>query len=764
VNGTANATLTVQVAVNAVSNTYAITVQGTNGTVTRLVNITLTVTPILTEPDFTISAQPGSLVVQQGGSNTSVIKVTSLVGFSQPVNLSLTSMPIVGVNVTVQPSSVIPAPNQSALSILTVNAANSTVVGNYTLIVTGSSGLLQHSVSVRLTVKETVTPPPPPPNDVTPPTIASVQRTPAQPAYNESVTVTAFVYDVESGVKQIRLNYSRGSQSTLANMTLIEGFFKAVIPPFAYNMTVEYRVIAVDNAGNTAYSSLYSYTVTDPYPPLLRIDSPLQGSYVSGTVPITVFMKDQNNGSESGFARAELSINGAVVNVWNAPASVGPVTYFWNTAQFGPDDVYTIELRVVDQAGNVVSKSLTVTVDNTLPRATIESPANGSFLRGTIIVKAVGLDVNFDMMELRIDNVLVEVSLSSGTVIAEWDTLEYADQMHSVALTVFDKAGNSREAFANALVDNSAPTIGVPSWLPEEPAANVPVQINVTVFEPTFGSGVANVTLWYRNSTMEDWLPLAMEFSAGNWTATIRNQSDTVVEFYLEAFDKAGNRNQTDRFDFTVAGPVGFPLIWLLLIIIILLAILGGAALYLWARRRKKKREETGTGGAPSGSLPPEPPTAMVEAPKPSVSEGAVVVAAPSAAVTAVPLSSRGFSMVSFLVAAHNEEGTISKRIGTAFERAASHKGPSEVIVVDDGSQDGTYELAWSAVKANRAKYPNVPAKVVKLSTCMGKEEAVKFGSRKATGEIIETVNGETTATATNPTIPAIIGHLLLTL
>jgi hypothetical protein len=764
VNGTADATLTVKAAVNAVPNTYAITVQGTNGTVTRLVNITLTVTPILTEPDFTISAQPGSIVVQQGGSNNSVISVTSLVGFSQPVNLTITSMSIVGVNVTVQPSPVIPAPNQSALSILTVNAANSTVVGNYTLIVTGSSGLLRHSVSVRLMVKETVTPPPPPPKDATPPTIASVQRAPAQPAYNESVTVTAFVYDVESGVKQVRLNYSRGFQSTLVNMTLVEGLFRAVIPPFAYNATVEYRVIAADNAGNTAYSSLYSYTVTDPYPPLLQIDSPLQGSYVSGTVPITVFMKDQNNGSESGFARAELTINGAIVNVWNAPAPVGPVTYYWNTAQFGPDDVYTIQLRVDDQAGNTVSKSQTVTVDNTLPTAIIESPANGSFLRGTVLVKVVASDLNFDMMELRIDNVLVEVSLSSGRVIVEWDTLEYADRMHSVALTVFDKAGSSRELFINVLVDNSAPSIGVPSWLPREPAADVPVQVNVTVFEPTFGSGVANVTLWYRNATMEDWLPLTMEFAAGNWTETIRNQSDTVVEFYVEAFDNSGNHNQTDRFDFTVAGPVGFQLVWLLLIIIILLAILGGAALYLWARRRRKKREETGTGGAPSGPVPPEPSTAMVEAPKPSVSEAAAVVAAPSPAVATVPLPSRGYSMVSFLVAAHNEEGTISKRIGTAFERAASHKGPSEVIVVDDGSQDSTYELAWDAVKANRAKYPNVPAKVVKLSTYMGKEEAIRFGSRKATGEIIETVNGETTPTTANPTIPAIIGHLLLTL
>jgi hypothetical protein len=422
---------------------------------------------------------------------------------------------------------------------------------------------------------------------------------------------------------------------------------------------------------------------------------------------------------------------------------------------FGPDGVYTIEFDVYDLAGNIAVKSLQVVVDNSPPLARIESPANGSFLRGSVLIRGVGGDSNFGIMEFRIDDTLVKTSLLAGREIVEWNTTDYSDGAHTVSLTVLDKAGNEAEVSVNVIVDNSAPVIGVPYWVPKDPAANVPVQVNVTVFEPTYGSGVANVTLWYRNESMQDWLPLTMEFSAGNWTATIHNQSDITVEFYVDAFDNAGNRSQTDRFEFTVAGLFGSPLIWLLLIILILLAILAGAAVYLWLRRRRKKREQAEGLGGPSGTVPPGSSTAMVEAPKPSVSEAAV--AAAPAIAPAVP--NRGYSMVSFLVAAHNEEGTISKRVNTAFERATAHKGPSEVIVVDDGSMDSTYELAWEAVKANRAKWPNVPAKVVKLSTYMGKEEAIRFGSRKATGEIIETVNGETT-----PSLPALMGHLLLTL
>jgi hypothetical protein len=746
-NGTANGTLTVKVAVNAQSGNYTITVSGTNGTLERAVNITLTITQVVTVPDFTITAYPDSLIVQQGSSNTSVLTVTSLVGFSQPVNLTVTSLSITGVNATVQPSPIKPQPNQSALSILTVKAANNTAVGNYTVTVTGSNGTLQHNVDIKLTVKEKT----PEPQDTTAPTISSVQRTPETPAYNESVTVTALVYDVESGVKQVVLNYSRGSTITIVNMSLAEGVYKAVIPAFAYNITVEYRVLAFDNADNMAASSLCSYRVADPYPPMLRIDMPVQGNYVSGTFPIVAVIRDQNGGGESGFASAELSINSVIVEMIRLYEGEDKFVYAWNTATFGPDGVCTIKLSVRDIAGNVVEKTLWVVVDNTLPSAVIEAPADGGFLRLSTVVKVNGSDLNFDKMELRIDDKLVETYLSSGSQVFEWNTRSYSDSVHSVTLKVFDKARNVKEALVNVVVDNSAPIIGVPFWLPEEPEANVDVQVNVTVFEPAYGSGVANVTLQFKNGTMDEWLSVPMTFDAGNWTATLSNQSDTLVEFFIVAFDRAGNRNQTDSFEFTVAAP-GFPLLWLLIIIIILLAILIGAAAYLYVRRRRKKRE--GEGAAVPPTMPPSSPG--VEVLKP-VGVAAVLAAASVAALTPAP--SRGFGMVSFLVAAHNEEGTIASRIGKAFERAAAHKGSSEVIVVDDGSLDGTYELAWEAVKANRAKYPNIPAKVMKLSTYMGKEEAIRFGSRKATGEIIETVNGENT-----PNLPALMGHLLLTL
>jgi len=680
------------------------------------------------QPNFTMTASPSSLAIAQNSSGKSTITIQSVNNFNLTIKLNITSAPINGVNTTLSQYEVTPPPNGSANSTLTINVALNAVIGKYNVTVNGTSGSLQHSVKIKLTIKA-----PEKPKDTTPPTIASVQRFPPSPAYNESVTVTAFVYDTESGVKQVTLNYSGGSTWTPVNMTLSEGLYKANIPAFPFDTTVEYRVLALDNANNLASSSLYSYKVTDPYPPLLRIDRPAQGSYLSGTVAITVSMKDQNTGGESGFGGAELSINGTVVKMWTPPVPSEPDTYDWPTATFGPDGAYIIKLRVRDKAGNVVEKSLTVTVDNTLPSASINAPVNGSYLRLSTIVKVTGSDANFDKMEVRIDDGLVRTSITSGNEVLEWNTRDYADGFHSVTLTVYDKAGNRKQVLVNVTVDNTPPSIDTLSWSPKEPAANVDIQINVTVTEPAYGSGVKNVTLWFKNKTTDDWQPIPMTLKSSNWTATLSNQSDTDVKFFIEAFDKAENRKETDPIKFTVAAPGGIPLAWILLIILIL-AVLTGSAAYLLLRRRQRKKGAPAA--PPSKPIPPSPPP-LTRAEKP-VEEAAAV---------------KGYGMVSFVVPAHNEEGTISQRIARAYERAANHAGSSEIIVVDDGSIDNTYEVAWLAVESSRKKWPNIPAKVVKLSANLGREEAVRVGRNKATGEIVETVNGNTL------TIPSFMGH-----
>jgi len=115
-------------------------------------------TPTPPTPDFLITASPTSLTIEQGNSDTSIITVTSLRGFNHPVDLSVTSAPILGVITTLNPSQVIPPADSFANSILTVSVATTATPGSYTLTVTGTSGTLIHSVDISLEITVRPTP------------------------------------------------------------------------------------------------------------------------------------------------------------------------------------------------------------------------------------------------------------------------------------------------------------------------------------------------------------------------------------------------------------------------------------------------------------------------------------------------------------------------------------------------------------------------------------------------------------------------------
>ena len=103
----------------------------------------------------------------------------------------------------------------------------------------------------------------------------------------------------------------------------------------------------------------------------------------------------------------------------------------------------------------------------------------------------------------------------------------------------------------------------------------------------------------------------------------------------------------------------------------------------------------------------------------------------------------RFFPMVSFVVSAYNEEKNVSRCINSLFRCAEKYDGLCEIIVVDDGSSDFTYEIAWATIELNRRRYPNVHAKVVRHSTNLSKVEAVKTGVNRALGSIIAVVDAD---------------------
>jgi len=108
--------------------------------------------------------------------------------------------------------------------------------------------------------------------DTEPPVIAEVWIEPETPAYNETVSVMANVTDEGSGVKTVILSYSMSMIEWVnVTMDLVEELYVGQIPAFPYDTTVYYKVYAYDEAENPATAGPYTYTVIDPYPPVIGV-------------------------------------------------------------------------------------------------------------------------------------------------------------------------------------------------------------------------------------------------------------------------------------------------------------------------------------------------------------------------------------------------------------------------------------------------------------------------------------------------------------
>src|SRR3989449_1381909 len=95
-------------------------------------------------PDFTLSANPGSVSFAPGLSATSTISLHATGGFTGTVDLTATSSPA-GIGVTCVPTGI----NGTQTSTCTLGGSTP---GSYTVTVTGTNGSLVHTASIGLTV------------------------------------------------------------------------------------------------------------------------------------------------------------------------------------------------------------------------------------------------------------------------------------------------------------------------------------------------------------------------------------------------------------------------------------------------------------------------------------------------------------------------------------------------------------------------------------------------------------------------------------
>jgi dolichyl-phosphate beta-glucosyltransferase len=87
---------------------------------------------------------------------------------------------------------------------------------------------------------------------------------------------------------------------------------------------------------------------------------------------------------------------------------------------------------------------------------------------------------------------------------------------------------------------------------------------------------------------------------------------------------------------------------------------------------------------------------------------------------------------ISIIIPAFEEEARVSDSIRRVLEFVTEKETSAELIVVDDGSRDGTARTAESAFKG----FPNVPSKVIRYEENRGKGYAVRTGLLDAKADI----------------------------
>jgi uncharacterized membrane protein len=140
----ATATITFSVASTVSVGTVATaTVTGTGGGVTSAVPIKLSVVT----PDFSLSSSPSQLNVNQNGSVAGTINIGQAGGFSGNVSFSASNLPS-GVTATFSPAS-----TNGSFSVVTFTASSTAALISSQVMITGTSGSLNHTTSINLTVQ-----------------------------------------------------------------------------------------------------------------------------------------------------------------------------------------------------------------------------------------------------------------------------------------------------------------------------------------------------------------------------------------------------------------------------------------------------------------------------------------------------------------------------------------------------------------------------------------------------------------------------------
>ncbi len=246
-------------------------------------------------------------------------------------------------------------------------------------------------------------------------------------------------------------------------------------------------VFANDTVNNTNSSQSAAFTV-DNLKPNASINGPAVAPPVRGTVPLNATITDAT----------ALTVTFEITNASNGfnstPALTGGEFVSLLDTTTLADGAYNFGVLAVDAAGNTNASEVTaLTVDNTAPAVTINSPADGRNVTRTLTLNATVADAALDTVLFNISNSsgfsLLAAAPSGAEQAAALDTATLNDGAYTINVLANDTAGNRNATEAvTVTIDNTRPA--------------------VTINAPTAAANVSGTTL--LNVTVTDASPLSV--------------------------------------------------------------------------------------------------------------------------------------------------------------------------------------------------------------------------------------------------------------
>jgi len=194
-------------------------------------------------PDFSVSANPGSLTVHGGTNGTSTITVTPTSGLNGCYTLSASNLPS-GVAAAFATN-----PFTGGASTLTLTASNNVTSGTSNVTITTTCGLLSHTTTVALTLNAVT-----PPN--TPPALAAITNRTVN--VGQTVTLTASATDTDSPPQTLTFTLLAGAANATLNTNSGAFSFRPLVTQA--NSTNNFTLEVSDN-GTPPLSATQSFSV-----------------------------------------------------------------------------------------------------------------------------------------------------------------------------------------------------------------------------------------------------------------------------------------------------------------------------------------------------------------------------------------------------------------------------------------------------------------------------------------------------------------------